>query len=182
MYTGFITSEELGTVMKSLGQNLTGSELQDMIKEVDADGNGTIEFPEFLNLMAHKLIVWPTFFSYYVIPMYLMLYTLHSKLILYIFSRIRTWKCPETFPSRIMLHSLFSLIYMISILCPEVRGLEIQLNVKVFCLMPNITGLLTVLILLRRCYFSYTRMRSTLAFEIPNMKPNILIQCTLLAA
>ncbi|XP_066369148.1 calmodulin-like [Miscanthus floridulus] len=52
---GFITSEELGTVMKSLGQNLTGSKLQDMIMEVDADGNGTIEFPEFLNLMAHKL-------------------------------------------------------------------------------------------------------------------------------
>ncbi|CAD6206422.1 unnamed protein product [Miscanthus lutarioriparius] len=52
---GFITSEELGTVTKSLGQNLTGNELQDMIMEVDADGNGTIEFPEFLNLMAHKL-------------------------------------------------------------------------------------------------------------------------------
>ncbi|OEL35348.1 Calmodulin [Dichanthelium oligosanthes] len=52
---GYITSEELGAVIKSLGQNLTESEVQDMIKEVDADGNGTIEFPEFLNLMAHKL-------------------------------------------------------------------------------------------------------------------------------
>jgi hypothetical protein len=117
MYTGFITSEELGTVMKSLGQNLTGSELQDMITEVDADGNGTIEFPEFLNLMAYNLKVCPTLFSYYVIPVYLMLYTLHSKLILYIFPRIKTWKCPEIPPSRIMLHSLFSLIHMISILC-----------------------------------------------------------------
>jgi calcium-binding protein CML len=28
-----------------------------MIKEVDADGNGTIEFGEFLNLMARKMKV-----------------------------------------------------------------------------------------------------------------------------
>merc|ERR1712242_653940 len=30
-------------------------ELQDMINEVDADGNGTIDFPEFLSLMARKM-------------------------------------------------------------------------------------------------------------------------------
>ncbi|KAK3146272.1 hypothetical protein QOZ80_3BG0263880 [Eleusine coracana subsp. coracana] len=52
---GCITSEELGSVMSSLGQNLSESELQDMIKVVDADCNGTIEFSEFLNLMAYKL-------------------------------------------------------------------------------------------------------------------------------
>jgi len=44
-----------GTVMRSLGQNPTEAELQDMINEVDADGNGTIDFPEFLNLMARKM-------------------------------------------------------------------------------------------------------------------------------
>jgi len=41
--------------MRSLGQNPTEAELQDMINEVDADGNGTIDFPEFLNLMARKM-------------------------------------------------------------------------------------------------------------------------------
>ena len=49
---GTITTKELGTVMRSLGQNPTEAELADMINEVDADGNGTIDFPEFLSLMA----------------------------------------------------------------------------------------------------------------------------------
>lgn len=30
--------------MRSLGQNLSKSELQDMINEVDTDNNGTIDF------------------------------------------------------------------------------------------------------------------------------------------
>jgi len=31
--------------MRSLGQNPSEAELQDMINEVDADNNGTIDFP-----------------------------------------------------------------------------------------------------------------------------------------
>lgn len=41
--------------MGSLGQNPTESELRDMVNEVDADGNGTIDFPEFLTMMARKM-------------------------------------------------------------------------------------------------------------------------------
>lgn len=39
---GTITTKELGTVMRSLGQNPTEAELQDMINEVDADGENLV--------------------------------------------------------------------------------------------------------------------------------------------
>ena len=41
--------------MRSLGQNPTEAELQDMINEADADGNGTIDFPEFLIMMVNNM-------------------------------------------------------------------------------------------------------------------------------
>jgi calmodulin len=37
--------------MRSLGQNPSESELQDMINEVDADNNGTIDFPGMATTM-----------------------------------------------------------------------------------------------------------------------------------
>jgi calmodulin len=37
--------------MRSLGQNPSESELQDMINEVDADNNGTIDFPGVSKLL-----------------------------------------------------------------------------------------------------------------------------------
>lgn len=52
---GKITTKELGTVMRNLGQNPTDSELQEMINEVDLDGNGNIDFKEFLGLMVRKM-------------------------------------------------------------------------------------------------------------------------------
>ena len=47
---GYITTRELGDIMKNLGQSPSEAELQDMINEVDIDGNGTIDFKEFLGL------------------------------------------------------------------------------------------------------------------------------------
>eukprot|EP00915_Cephaloidophora_sp_WS-2016_P002573 GHVH01003451.1.p1 GENE.GHVH01003451.1~~GHVH01003451.1.p1 ORF type:complete len:151 (+),score=41.97 GHVH01003451.1:86-538(+) len=52
---GTISSKELGTVMRSLGQNPTEAELSDMINEVDVDGSGCMDFSEFLSLMARKM-------------------------------------------------------------------------------------------------------------------------------
>lgn len=51
---GTITILELGTVMRSLGQNPSEAELQDLLNEVDNDGNCVIDFLEFLEMMAKK--------------------------------------------------------------------------------------------------------------------------------
>ena len=52
---GTITTKELGTVMRSLGQTPSEEELKDMLNEVDIDGNGIIDFSEFMTMMAKKL-------------------------------------------------------------------------------------------------------------------------------
>ena len=52
---GTISTKELGTVMNSLGQKPTAAELEVMIKEIDTDGNGEIDFDEFLAMMSKKL-------------------------------------------------------------------------------------------------------------------------------
>ena len=50
-----IDTGELGAVMKAMGYNPTQAELEEMIREVDADGNGNLDFSEFLTLMASKM-------------------------------------------------------------------------------------------------------------------------------
>ncbi|OJJ43926.1 hypothetical protein ASPZODRAFT_18705 [Penicilliopsis zonata CBS 506.65] len=52
---GDITAVELGDVMRSLGQNPSETELEDMINEIDTDRNGTISFEEFLGMMSTKM-------------------------------------------------------------------------------------------------------------------------------
>ena len=52
---GSISAKELGEVLKALGQNPSMNELSDMINEVDQDGNGTVEFAEFVILMTNKV-------------------------------------------------------------------------------------------------------------------------------
>ena len=47
---GKISSSELGSIMGSLGQPATEEELDNMIREVDADGDGHINLEEFIEL------------------------------------------------------------------------------------------------------------------------------------
>ena len=51
---GEISTSLLGTVMKNLGHNLKPEQLQECIDAVDGDGSGTVDFDEFLALMAKK--------------------------------------------------------------------------------------------------------------------------------
>ncbi|CAD6447131.1 1f3d4e3a-b56d-4fd1-a0e1-481fe67ab24e [Sclerotinia trifoliorum] len=48
---GTISTAELAEAMKSLGQNPSDAEIQDMINEVDVDQSGTVDFDEFLKMM-----------------------------------------------------------------------------------------------------------------------------------
>ena len=48
---GYIQSSELRSAMRNLGQNPTEQELQDMINEIDINGNGHIDFHEFVGIM-----------------------------------------------------------------------------------------------------------------------------------
>ena len=41
--------------MRSLGQKPSLAEVEMMVKEIDADGNGEIDFPEFLTMMLRKM-------------------------------------------------------------------------------------------------------------------------------
>jgi len=51
---GEMPTSLLGTVMKNLGHNLKPEQLEECIEAVDGDGSGTVDFDEFLALMAKK--------------------------------------------------------------------------------------------------------------------------------
>jgi len=53
--SGSIDTEEIGQVMRALGQNPTEAELKHIIQEIDQDGNGSMDFNEFLSLMRAKM-------------------------------------------------------------------------------------------------------------------------------
>jgi len=51
---GKISKEELKLVMKNLGENLTDEEINEMIREADDDGDGHVDFDEFVKMMQTK--------------------------------------------------------------------------------------------------------------------------------
>ena len=52
---GRVTARELGIVMHSLGHTPTEKELVEMVREIDEDGNGSIELEEFVKMMSKKV-------------------------------------------------------------------------------------------------------------------------------
>ena len=52
--SGAIDCQELGSCLRSLGQNLSEEELKELIMSVDEDLSGTINFEEFLGMINSK--------------------------------------------------------------------------------------------------------------------------------
>merc|ERR1711988_440295 len=53
---GTIGKEELAQLLDALGENLTDEEVGAMMREVDQDGSGVIDFDEFLGMMKKKMM------------------------------------------------------------------------------------------------------------------------------
>merc|ERR1719217_784400 len=53
--SGMIDVRELKAAMRALGFEVKNEELKKMVSDIDNDGNGTIEFGEFLQMMTGKM-------------------------------------------------------------------------------------------------------------------------------
>ena len=51
---GFISVSELRQVMTNLGERLTDEEVDQMIREADIDGDGLVNYEEFVSMMTTK--------------------------------------------------------------------------------------------------------------------------------
>jgi len=49
--SGFISTDELRNVLKSLGENMTEAEIDDMLQMADKNGDGQIDYHEFASIM-----------------------------------------------------------------------------------------------------------------------------------
>merc|ERR1711884_1011836 len=49
---GFITTDVLKEILRELDNKLTEEDLDGIIEEVDEDGSGTLDFDEFMEMMA----------------------------------------------------------------------------------------------------------------------------------
>merc|ERR1712224_745927 len=53
--SGMIDIRELKAAMRALGFEVKNEEIKKMVADIDNDGNGTIEFTEFLQMMTGKM-------------------------------------------------------------------------------------------------------------------------------
>ncbi|XP_069118558.1 calmodulin-like isoform X2 [Argopecten irradians] len=51
---GYISRDELKSVMETLGERLTEVELDEMLKEADKDGDGQVNYEEFVQIMEDR--------------------------------------------------------------------------------------------------------------------------------
>lgn len=54
IYFRFISAPELRHIMTNLGEKLSDEEVDEMIREADIDGDGQINYEEFVKMMMSK--------------------------------------------------------------------------------------------------------------------------------
>jgi hypothetical protein len=52
---GYITTKELGTVLRALGKSPTEAEIKLIVKEVDPDGRGVVDYKEFDKILTRDI-------------------------------------------------------------------------------------------------------------------------------
>ena len=57
--SGTIDGTELKFCMQALGFDPSPHEIKDMLEKIDQDGNGTVEFEEFVDLLSGKMVRLP---------------------------------------------------------------------------------------------------------------------------
>ncbi|KAH1194162.1 Calmodulin-like protein 11 [Glycine max] len=50
-HDGYISPSELRSVMRTIGEKVTDEEVEQMVKEADLDGDGLIDYEEFVRMM-----------------------------------------------------------------------------------------------------------------------------------
>jgi len=53
---GFIHTDMVSTILRTMGQTFEDRDLKDLIDDIDTDGSGELEFDEFLQLAARFLV------------------------------------------------------------------------------------------------------------------------------
>jgi len=61
--SGTIDGSELKFCMQALGFDPSPYEIKEMLEKIDQDGNGTVEFEEFVDLLSGKMVPPPMQFN-----------------------------------------------------------------------------------------------------------------------
>lgn len=62
---GHISATELRHVMTSLGEKMTEEEVDEMIREADVDGDGQINYQEFIKMMVSRVFLYIFLYTQY---------------------------------------------------------------------------------------------------------------------
>ena len=66
---GTIDPKELKAAMQSLGFEAKNQTIYQMIADIDKDGNGSIDFEEFLDMMTAKMVCYQIVFCFCLTPL-----------------------------------------------------------------------------------------------------------------